>query len=272
MLTKSFSLKKDVATLEQNAVETATDEARQEGERDVRTAYNDFWWDRATTVVPTMRSSLVVAPTDGRIPPLTPEAQQRAEVEHLQPALRSSGAGGRGADSWLDRSLWERCISRGSPRLGSRAYNANVQIFQTPNHVVLLEEMVHEVRIIPLNGGAPLGGHVRQLLGDSRGHWDGETLVVETANFTDKTNFRGSANTLRTVERFTRTDGDTLLYEITFDDPSTWTQPWTAALPMPKSQGQIYKYACHEGNYGMTNLLSGARAEERDDAATTELR
>jgi hypothetical protein len=141
-------------------------------------------------------------------------------------------------------------------------YNNNYQILQTPEYVVILIEMIHDVRVIPLDGRPHVASNIRQWMGDSRGRWDGNTLVVTTVNFTGKTNFRGASEHLRLVERFTRVDRDTINYEFTVDDPSSFTKPWAAAIPMTKTEGPIFEYACHEGNYGMTNLLAGARAEE----------
>jgi hypothetical protein len=262
---REFLTDEEAAELERRAVVENTDEARQDGDRDVNTAYNDFWWDRATTVVGTKRTSLIVDPKDGKIPALTPEAQKRQAVEPGRRPLRATGSfeAGRGADSWIDRSLWERCITQGLPRIASGAYNSNVGIFQSPDYVVIHHEMIHENRIIPIDGRPHLNPAVRQWLGDSRGHWEGDTLVVNTKNFSDRTNFRGSTSGLHMIERFTRVAPDTLTYEVTFADPSTWTRPWTAENLWMKSRGQIYEYACHEGNYGMTGILSGARAQEK---------
>ena len=148
----------------------------------------------------------------------------------------------------------------------SGAYNDNMQIFQAADHVVILNEMVHEARIIPLDGPAHLAPTIRQLQGDSRGHWEGDTVVVDTTNFTDQTNFRGSRENLRLVERFTRGDDDTLLYEFTVEDSTVWTQPWTGAFDMARIDGQMYEYACHEANRGMTGLFAGARVQEMEAA------
>jgi hypothetical protein len=246
----------------------ADDQERQQSERDVDTAYNEFWWDRATTVVETGRTSLIVNPPDGKIPALTADAQRRAEVELAHRPLRATGGfeAGRGYGSWEDRSLWERCVTQGLPRIAERAYNANVQVFQTPDYVAIHHEMIHETRIIPI-GRPHLEAGVRQWLGDSRGRWEGDTLVVETTNFTADTNFRGATDGLRMVERFTRADADTLHYEVTFDDPTTWTSSWTVARPLQKAEGPIFEYACHEGNYGMEGILAGGRAQEKVAAA-----
>ena len=222
---------------------------------DVALAYNDFWWDRGTKVVATRQTSLVVDPPDGRVPALTPEGRQRA-------AERAK----RGYDSWQERSLWERCITRGLPMVPG-PYNNNYQILQTPSHVVILHEMIHDARIIPLNrtlGERPhLAQNIRQWFGDSRGRWEGDTLVVDTTNFTDKVSFRGSTEGLRLIERFTRIDAATVKYEFTIDDPAVFAKKWTVAIPMARTDEQIYEYACHEGNYGMVNLLKGARVQEQ---------
>jgi hypothetical protein len=218
---------------------------------DVSRAYNDFWWDRGTKVVAGRQTSLVVDPPDGRVPALTPEGQKRA-------AERAA----RGYDSWENRSLWERCITRGLPMIPG-PYNNNYQILQTPGYVVILHEMIHDARIIPLDGRPHIGQSIRQWFGDSRGRWEGETLVVDTTNFSGKANYRGSTDGLHLIERFTRISPHTVRYEFTIDDPTTFTKRWTAAIPMTRTEDPIYEYACHEGNYGMVNLLSGARVQEK---------
>lgn len=232
-------------------------------EEDVTGAYNEFWWDRATSVVQTRRTSQIIDPKNGRLPPLTPRGQEEARREPHLPAMRSLGSGGRGSDSWFDRSLWERCVTQGTPRLAAIAYNANFQIFQSQDTVAILHEQIHEARIIPLDGRPHVGQGLRLWMGDSRGRWEGDTLVVDTTNFTDKTNFRGSTDNLHMVERFRRIDESTLDYTMTFEDPTIWTAPWTVHLPMPRTKGIMYEYACHEGNHAMHNILSGARVQER---------
>jgi hypothetical protein len=227
---------------------------------DVASAYNEFWWDRgvhAARVNGRVRTSLIVDPPDGKIPALTADAQQRA-------AARADARRQHPADGPEDRSLGERCLlfNAGPPML-SGPYNNYVQILQTPDYVVILNEMIHDSRIVPLDERPHLPSAVRRLLGDSRGHWNGNTLVVETTNFSDKTNIRGSGEQLRLTERFTRADAKTLLYEFTVDDPASFVKPWTAVLPMAKTDDQIYEYACHEGNYAMTGILRGARATEQ---------
>jgi hypothetical protein len=241
------------------ALRSNRDNRDQSAEADVSGAYNEFWWDRgvhAARVNGRTRTSLIVDPADGRLPALTPDGQARAEA-------RAEARRQHPADGPEDRSLGERCLlfNAGPPML-SGPYNNYVQILQNRDHVVILNEMIHDTRIVPLDGRPHQPPAIRGLLGDSRGRWDGNTLVIETTNFTDKTNVRGSGSRLRLVERFTRADSGTLLYEFTVDDPASFVKPWTAILPMAKTNDQIYEYACHEGNYAMTGILRGARAGE----------
>ena len=228
--------------------------------RDLALAYNEFWWDRGTKVVATRRTSLVIDPPDGRIPALTADAQRRQAAR--------AGLRERLAEGPEDRSLSERCIMgfNAGPPMTPAGYNQNVQIFQTSDYVVLLNEMVHAARIVPLDGRPH--GTLAQWKGDSRGWWEGKTLVVETTNFLRETSFRNSTANLHLVERFTRVDPNTLVYSFTVDDPTTWTKPWTAEIPMRKSDAPLFEYACHEGNYGMEGTLRGARAIENEAART----
>jgi len=218
------------------------------------------WWDPGTKVMRLKRTALVIDPPDGRVPALTPDARKRA-------AARADARRGRGpADSWEDRSLSERCIWFGSagPPMIPGPYNNNVQFFQTREYVVMLNEMIHDVRIVPIDGRPRDPQALRTWMGESRGHWEGPTLVVETIDFTPERNFRGSSENLQLVERFTRIDRDTLDYQFTATDPTTWTRPWTVSFPMARSEESVLEYACHEGNYrGMAGTLSGARAEEQ---------
>jgi hypothetical protein len=261
---REFFTPEEVAALEKRAEEQSGDEERSKGTRsDVERAYNDFWWDRGTKVT-TLRTSLVVDPPDGRVPPLTEEAKQRAAEERTRPVHRSVGVGGRGTDSWLDRSLFERCITRGMPgAMSPTAYNNNYRITQAPGIVAMQIEMLGGARVIPTDGRARLTGSIRHLMGDSVGHWEGDTLVVETTNFTDKALYRGAAENLHLVERFTRVGPDELEYRVTINDPTTFTRPWTLAIPFVDIGEEMFEYACHEGNYGMEGILSGAREEER---------
>lgn len=217
--------------------------------------YNQFWlvdreWEN--------RTSLVVDPPDGRIPALTPEGQNRqaADAEHrkLHPA-----------DGPEDLSLSVRCITYGVPRLGglNAGYNSYYQIFQSKDVVAISSEMIHETRLIPLDGRPHVSSNLRQWQGDSRGHWEGDTLVIDTTNFSPKTNYQGSRANLHIVERFTRVAPDTLDYQVRVEDPTTWTKPWSALIKLKHSKDEIYEFACHEGNIGMKGILAGARAEEK---------
>jgi hypothetical protein len=261
---KEFLTEDEVIEYEKLALEREDgrppDDARSVEEKSV----HPVWWlDYGKTVVKTRRTSLIVDPPDGKIPALTAEAQQRAAARRAE--ARSHGP----ADSYENRGLFERCLTRGIPDgMLPGPYNNNLQIYQAPGYVALLTEMIHDARIIPMDGRPHNPPTMRQWMGDSRGHWEGETLVIDTINFTDKTNFRGSGANLHLVERFTRLDADTLEYRFTVEDPTTWTRPWTVAYPMTRTDGPIFEYACHEGNYGLADILSGARAEERLAAET----
>ena len=249
----------EAAEYERTAVERVNrDQRASDAATDVARAYNDFWWDSGTRVVPTRRTSLIVDPADGLVPALTPEAQKR------QAALAAARQRRGPADHPEDRNLWERCITRGMPTaMLPQVYNSNYQIIQTPDHVVILAEMIHDARIIPLDGRPHAPAHLRFWMGDSVGRWEGDTLVVETTNFPDAINYRGASGHLRLVERFTRTAPDILTYLVTVHDPTTFTRPWTIELPARRGDGAIYEYACHEANYGLENILRGHRAEER---------
>jgi hypothetical protein len=225
--------------------------------------YNEFWYERGSRIVGSKRTSLIVDPPDGRIPPLTVAAQARLDREAAE--ARDEQLGFVRADSYEDRSVADRCFLgfNAGPPMTPGAYNNHVQIVQAPGYVVLITEMVHNARSVPVDGRPHLSAPLRQYSGDSRGHWQGQTLVIDTTNFLRETSLRGSGAGVHLVERLTRLDSDTLLYEFTVEDPSTWTRPWTASIPMKKLKEPIFEYACHEGNYAMTNILSGARAQER---------
>jgi hypothetical protein len=256
---QQFFTKEQAAQYAKGIVASTNSDRRDGGaEADVGRAYNNFWRESGTKVVPTLRTSLIVDPADGRIPALTPEAQrkaaERAEARRLHPA-----------DGPEDRSLQERCIlwPAAGPPMMPVGYNSNYQIVQDRGYVAVISEMIHDGRIIPTDGSPHLPSNVRQWLGDPRGHWEGETLVVDSTNFTDKTNFRGSGESLHLVERFTRTGPESMMYEFTVDDPATFVKPWTVQVPMTRSAGPILEYACNEGNYAMQGILAGARATER---------
>ena len=221
-------------------------------------AYNDYWLEKGEL---SMRTSLVVDPPDGKLPALIPAEEERVT------ARREAAAGRGGPRSWNDFNAYDRCITRGLPgAMMPGFYNHNYHIVQTPDHVAILVEMVHEARIVPLDD-SPRASGVPQWLGDSRGRWEGDTLVVETTNFAGKVTARGltafgGGERLTVVERFTRVDGDTIDYQVTVSDPDIWSAPWTASIPMTAMEGTLFEYACHEGNYAMGNMLAGARAEE----------
>ncbi|MGH9145641.1 MAG: hypothetical protein ACRD1Q_02955, partial [Vicinamibacterales bacterium] len=227
----------------------------------------DNWWQDNLFLERGSQAWFVVDPPDGKIPPLTPEASERQAARAA--ARRSSGRGP--ADSYEDRSLYDRCISRGLPgSMLPAIYGNQYQIVQSPGYVAILYEMIHETRVIPVNGGPHLGEHIRSHMGDGRGRWEGDTLVVETTNFRDESAYRGAnTKTLRLIERFTRIAPNQVRWAVTVDDPQTWTKPWTFAMPLTRDSTPLPAYECHEGNYGLRNILSAARADERRAAATT---
>lgn len=243
---------------------------RIEGERGAsdlaRRAYNNVWMDRGTHVTSTMRTSLIMDPPDGRVPPLTPEAQKRYDAFHAHQALHPS-------DGPEDRLLTERCILFGAagPPMLPEPYNNNYQIVQDRGFVAIAVEMNHETRIIRLDGSPHLAPQIRQWTGDSRGRWEGDTLVVDTTNFkfNDQSRFGVgyldgmTDENLHVVERFRRVDPSTIIYQATIDDPTVYAKPWTVEISMKKRTDRLFEYACHEGNYAMSDMLSGARAEEK---------
>ena len=230
----------------------------------VNGSYGDHWLDRGTTIE-TRRTSLIVDPPNGRMPSYTADGQRQADA---RAARRQSPV----ADSWFDFSPYDRCILgfNAGPPMTPGAYNNNMQLFQTPDHVAIVTEMVHTARIVPLDDRPDLPAELRQWSGDSRGHWDGDTLVLETRNFAAKRRWRVTTESMHLVERLTRVDEDTLLYSFTVTDPETWTAPWTAEVPMRRNDDLMYDYACYEGNYSMGVMLAGKRAEERAAAQTEQ--
>lgn len=254
-----------------------TRERGSDGRSDLDRAYNHFWWDFGTKTAAN-QTSLVVEPANGRIPPLTPEAQKRARGNRglATNAAREEGGAGRSFDSFEDRPLGERCLQwrTAGPPMMPGPYNNNVQLFQTRDYVVILNEMIHEHRMVPLDGRPHVNSSVSQWMGDSRGRWEGSTLVVDTTNFSTKTSFQGASDKLHLIERFTRVSPDMLMYEFAVDDPSAFTQPWKATIPMTMSHEPIYEYACHEGNYSLTTVLAGARTQDKEaaEAARTVLK
>jgi len=239
--------------------------------------YNNYWFDRGAGVVDDGRTSLLVDPSNGRLPEVPAGVSRQATEDGVSQRPIRFRVGGVGSDGPEDRGLAERCLLgfNTGPPVVPGGYNQNLQIFQTADHIVILNEMVHDARIVPLDGRSQLSEGMRQWMGSSRGRWEGDTLVVETTNFTEQTasfspsvrSSVGSGVTLHLTERFRRVDDDTLLYEFTVNDPSSFERPFTAALPMKRGAAPMFEYACHEGNYGMLNLLTGARMEELADTS-----
>ena len=236
------------------------------GEDGAPGSYNNFWFDRGLSVISPNRTSLVTDPPDGRIPPLTPDAQGRRDA--LAEARKDTGPHEPTPGGWVEdlglNGLQARCITgfNSGPPMTPGGYNNNMQLLQTPDTVVIFNEMNHNTRVIPLGGGSHVD--LRLWAGDSRGRWVDDTLVVETKNFLRETSFMrgGSTGDLELVERFTRQSDHVLLYEVTVNDPSTWSRPWTYEVPMQANPDPIFEYACHEGNYGMETILVGARQRE----------
>ena len=277
---QEFLTAEEAARLEQETVErnqelllrpaqrTEATESVDRGEEGAPGFYNNLWLDRGTTTVGTRRTSLVVDPPNGKMPPLTPEEEQRrAEYEQLREGVDTHAPTPGG---WMEElgtnGLQLRCITgfNSGPPMTPGGYNNNVQVFQTPNFVALLNEMNHNVRFVPLDGRPHV--ELPQWTGDSRGHWDGDTLVIETRQFLRETSFAQgrTGSNLELVERLTRVSEDTLLYEATINDPTVWTSPWTYEVPMVLNDQPLYEYACHEGNYGLENILAGARVLEAE--------
>jgi hypothetical protein len=261
--TKAFFTPEEAAAWEKQRIQaTNADRPLRPGEVG---AYNDVFFERGSRGVKSRRTSLIIDPPDGRLPALTPDAQRKVDARQKQEAISP-------ADRPEDRWLTERCILFGAtvPML-PEPYNNNYRIVQSPGYVTILVEMNHDARVIPLDGRAHLPSQVQQWIGDSRGRFDGNTLIVETRNlkFNEKSRFGVgyltglSDENLRVVERFTRTDANTLTYQATIEDPTVFVKPWTVEISMDRTDGPLFEVACHEGNYGMFNILSAHRAEEK---------
>lgn len=264
---KEFFTEKEAATYEKQIVSARNSDHRgATPATDLQFAYNNAWYDWGSRVVKTLRTSIIIDPPDGKIPPFTAKGQEMARARAAQQSHPPAGP--------EDIGLEERCLvfpTAGPPMLPF-TYNNNYRIMQIPGYVAILIEMVHDVRIIPIDGRSHVPSRLRQWFGDPRGHWEGNTLVVDTTNFNGQTTFGFIYNGLtdenyHLTERFTRTDPDTILYQFTIDDPTVYTRPFTGELTMSRTEEAIYEYACHEGNYALANMLSGARAEE-ERAAT----
>jgi hypothetical protein len=262
-ITKEFYTKEEAAKIEKDAAAFESDEAEPGTVADVHYDRTQFGVDRSLAgFASNMRTSLIVDPPNGKLPPLSAEGQRRA-------AERAAARKGVGIwDSAQTAPFGARCLilDHSGPPMLSANYNNGYQFVQTPGYVTILVEMVHHARIIPIDGRPRMPGAVRQWTGSSRGHWEGETLVVETANFNGKYPIRGSSEQIRLNERFTRVDADTIRYQFTVDDPATWTKPWSGEMPMRKITGPIFEHACHEGNYDLRNLLTTARVLEKKAA------
>ena len=270
-VTAPFYTAEEVAAIEGRAASRESSQTDPGTIPDVHYDFTQFGLDKSQSALTrNLRTSLIVDPPNGQLPPVTAEGQRRAAAV----AAERERLGGRW-DSAENNQLDDRCIimaGAGPPMLNS-GYNSNYQIVQAPGHVMILSEMIHDARVIPLSadGGALPPAGVRQWVGVSRGHWEGETLVVETTNLNGKNPLRGSSDQMHVTERFTRVADDTIVYTFTVEDEATWESPWTAEMPMRKTRGPLFEFACHEGNYGLYNTLVGARLEEQqaaEEAAT----
>lgn len=260
-VTKEFYTPEEALAMIRRAADAEAEQTVPGTVADVHYDFTQFGLDRSQAPLAlNLRTSLIVDPADGRLPPMTEEGRKRA-AGRAEARKRMGGL----TDAAQNQSLSVRCIlmDRNGPPMLAGAYNNNYQIVQAPGYVMILVEMLHGPRIIPLDARAQLPPSVRQLGGSSRGRWDGDTLVIETTNFTSTTAFQGSSENMRLTERFTRVDEDTLLYRFTVDDPATWTRPWSAEVRWRKAIGPLFEHACHEGNYGLHNILAGARADDK---------
>ncbi len=260
-ITKDFYSKEEAAQIEKQAAERESEQTEPGTIADVHYDFTQFGLDRnQSTHASSLRTSMIVDPSDGRLPPVTADGQKRQADRAAE--RRRMGAT---TDDVRNMPVGTRCIimAGSGPPMMPTAYNSNYQIVQAPGYVMILTEMIHDVRIIPLDSRPQLPQNVRQWIGSSRGRWEGDTLVVETANFNGKNPFQNSSEDMRVTERFTRLDADTIDYKFTVEDEKTWARPWTASLSLRKAVGPIFEHACHEGNYGVANTLAGARAEDK---------
>jgi hypothetical protein len=252
---KGFFTEQEAAEYERRTLEAVNSDRRDGGpEADLRRNYNEFWRDRATTVLPNRRTSIIVDPPDGKIPSFTPEAR-RKRVAHAEANRALAGPEAL--------ALRIRCISRDLPMIPTPNNNF-LQIVQGAGYVAIIQEMMHEYRLIPLDDRPHVDSRVRGYMGDSRGHWEGNTLVIDTTNFTGNDNFYGADENMHLTERLTRTDPNTIVYRFTVNDPTAFTRPWSGELAFRKTDEPVFEYACHEGNYALTDILAGARAAETE--------
>ena len=264
-VTKAFYTEQEFAAVIKNAAEREAEQTEPGTIADVHYDFTQFGLDRSQSafVKNDLRTAMIVEPPNGKMPPLTAEGQKRAADRAAE--RRRAGAT---TDAVQNMPIGTRClIMAGSgPPMMNAGYNSNYQIVQGAGYVMILVEMIHDARIIPIDNRPALSENMRQWMGDSRGHWEGDTLVIETTNVNGKNPFRGSSERMKVTERLARVDANTISYRFTIDDPATWAQPWTAEAPMTKSVGPIFEHACHEGNYGVRNTLAGARLEDRKAA------
>jgi len=254
---KTFLTEPEAAAFQRRALDQLNSDRRDgDSAADVRRNYNEYWRDRGAELKPNLRTSLIVDPPDGRLPPFTTEGRRRREAQ---------AAASRNLSGPEDLALRIRCISRGLPMVPTPNNNF-FQIVQSQGLVAILQEMMYEVRLIPLDTRPHVSPNVRGYMGDSRAHWEGDTLVIDTTNFIGKDDFLGADENLHLVERLTLTASDTILYQFTVDDPTAFTRPWSGEIPMTRTTEGIFPYECHEGNYAMIDILSGARAQEREAA------
>jgi hypothetical protein len=262
-VTKEFYTLPELRQVEKKNAEREEEQTTPGTVADVHYDFTQFGLDRSQTkLTDNLRTSVIVDPPNGKLPPTTQEGQKRA-------AERAADRKSQGAqyDNVQNIPIGSRCVyTNAGPPMMPPGYNPAYQIVQGPGYVMILIEMLHEVRVIPTDGRPHAPSTVRSWLGDSRGHWEGNTLVVETTNFNDKVAFRGASENMKVTERFTRTDEKTMRYEFTVNDPSTWEVPWTGEMPFVAINGPIFEHACHEGNYGIANTLAGVRAQEKRDA------
>lgn len=260
---REFYTDEEIAQLEARAARRMDEPADENTPANL--VHAPYMTDPGRFVDESRRTSLVIDPPDGRVPPLTETAQQRQGAGRRGGGAGPMRVGGR-ADSWLDRAPLERCITWGLPTaILPGLYNNNIRIAQAPGYVTIVHEMVHDARVIPLDGRP--WSNLRNWIGESRGRWEGETLVVETRNFNGKAPYRGSGENLQLTERYTRIGEDRIDFRLTIEDETHWTRPWTVAFFMRPAEGEMFEYACHEGNYGLRNILENARDEEKAAAA-----
>jgi len=261
-VTKEFYTPEELKEVEKKAAEREEEQTTPGTVADVHYDFTQFGLDRSQTrLTGNLRTSMITNPENGKLPPLTPEGQKRAAERAAEQRRKQAVT----YDQVQNINIGSRCVYTATtgPPMMPPGYNPAYQFVQGPGYVMILIEAGHEVRVIPTDGRPHAPAGVRSWLGDSKGHWEGNTLVVETTNFNDKVAFRGSSENLKVTERFTRTGDETIRYEFTINDPSTWEKPWTAELMFTTMDGPIFEHACHEGNYGIANTLAGVRAEEK---------